>query len=779
MKIFFTFFTSLCLMTSVFSQNASIKGKVTTSEGTPIPYANVMLRNTSTGAVTDSDGRYEIKNLKPNSYTLTVTSVGFHKQTYGFSLKAGELKLIPVIKLKEATESLDEVVVNGNGKNRFLIKKPSSSLRLSTETVKLPQNIQIISDEVLKSQNIVNMMESVTRNVSGAMMIEHWGHFARINMRGFNLPAFRNGMNVQMPWGPLSQDMSMVDRIEFVKGPAGFMLSAGEPGGFYNVVTKKPTEERINELTLSVGSFNAYRAAFDSGGKLTSNGKLKYRLNAMYQESEAHIEYDESNRYSIVPSITYDISDKTSFNTEFTYQNADLIVGSAYVFAPTDPGFEAVGRNFSAIDEGAPVSNIEEYSLLSNITHKFNDKWSATAQHMYMNYNAEGASFWPASVADNGDMIRGVSIWDALSTNQLAQVYVNGEFNTGSIKHKVMAGYDFRDLKYYADWNQGAAIDQTPFNIFNPVYGNAVWPEFDRSIPIKERGAGNLQGTSYNAYYAQDELWMLNDRLRLTLAARYTNANIFAYGDSSDESKFTPRFGISYDILPDLTVYGLYDQSFTPNYGLSKTDRKFDPVEAVDIEGGIKKTFFDGRLNAGFTAYQITKDNILVTDPEDVNYSIQVGQVQSKGFEFDVQGKITPELNVVLNYANTNVEVTEGNEYYKVGTRVAGHAKHMTNGWFNYNFNSNSALKGFGVSLGYQYQIDRSSWAWNADNEALLPDYFRLDGGLSWNNEKFGVNLTVNNILDDYLYSGSAYSAYVYWQSEPGINGRLTLSYRF
>ncbi len=69
-------------------------------------------------------------------------------------------------------------------------------------------------------------------------MIEHWGNFARINMRGFRIPPFRNGMNVLSTWGPMAEDLALVDRIEVVKGPSAFMLSSGEPGGLYNVVTK-------------------------------------------------------------------------------------------------------------------------------------------------------------------------------------------------------------------------------------------------------------------------------------------------------------------------------------------------------------------------------------------------------------------------------------------------------------------------------------------------------------------------------------------------------------
>ena len=202
-------------------------------------------------------------------------------------------------------------------------------------------------------------------------------------------------------------------------------------------------------------------------------------------------------------------------------------------------------------------------------------------------------------------------------------------------------------------------------------------------------------------------------------------------------------------------------------------------MEAIDIEGGIKKSFFDGRLKTTLGAYLITKENILVADPENSNFSIQLGEVQSKGIEFDLQGEITPELSLILNYANTNVEITEDTDSAKIGTKIAGHAKHMTNAWLNYNFNERSALKGFGASLGYQYQIERSSWSWNADDESALPDYFRLDGALSWSKDKIRVQLNVNNILDEYLFSGSNFSNYLYWQSEPGINGRVTVTYSF
>ena len=768
------------LMTSLsfYGQSGSINGKVVSSKDQPIATVTILLENESKGTTTNNKGLYTLNNLEAGKHIIKFSSIGFTSQKVTVKVVENKETTLPKITLQEAQEQLNEVVVQGK-KNHYVARAPSSSLRLKTALIKTPQNIQVITSDLLKDQQATDMMQSITRNVSGAQMIEHWGTFARINMRGFKLPAFRNGMNREMPWGPLSEDMSMVERIEFVKGPAGFMMAAGEPGGFYNIVTKQPIAEKTAEVTFMVGSFNTYRGTVDLGSS-TKDGKFMYRLNAMAKSGESHRDFEESSRVSIVPAVKYQFSSKTSLSTEFTFQHADTPIGRAYVFAPSTAGYGVLSRDFSTYGPDFPNTDIEEISLFTNFTHNFNKNWGLVAQHAYTRYDQVGYSAWPRQVAENGDMIRGVNVWDALNLANLAQVFVNGQFTTGPISHKILAGFDYNDKKYWTDWNQSAAIDiNTPFNIYNPDYSTSVMPTIDRSVNIKERGKGNYQGAITRGYYLQDEIGFLEDKIRLTLAARYTDALVFAYGNDTKDNKLTPRVGLSVDVLPNLTVYGLYDQSFIPKFGASVTGENFEPEEAVDIEGGIKKNWFNGRLSTTLGVYQITKQNILVADPDNINFSIQLGEVQSKGIEFDMQGQLTPELNVVLNYANTNVEITEDTDPEKIGNRIAGHSKHITNAWLNYSFKERSALKGFSASIGYQYQVDRSSWTWTADNQTDLPDYFRLDGGLSWKNEKLNIRLNVNNLLDKYLYSGANYGSYLYWQSEPGINGSINIAYKF
>ncbi len=778
-----SFSTLILLLTALnlFAQNGEITGNIVNKANQPLSDVNILFKDSSKGTMTDSKGNFKIKNLDAGKYNLVISMIGYKTQKLEVSVKNNQVSNLNTITLEQSLGELNEVVINGQ-KNKYVEKKVSSSLHIKTPIKELAQNVQVISSDLLDDQQVINMLDGITRNVSGVTLVEHWGHFARVNMRGFRIPAFRNGVNVQDTWGPLVEDAFMIDQIEFVKGPAGFMMASGEPGGFYNVVTKKPVAQPIGKVSLMEGSFGTYRGTLDLGGKLTKNEKLLFRFNALYQNVGTHRDYDDSKRYGIAPSLLFKVTDKTKFLVEFNAQNAESSIGSAYVFAPSDSGFGSLDRDFTFIDSSYPSSDIREVSLLNEITHDFNENWSFKAKYVYMDYNQEGYTIWPYVFEDNGDARRFVSNWDAISQGQYFQTYLSGEFNTGSIKHNVLGGFDFTDKNYWADWFQGDYIDSAtqPFNVYNPVYGNVTLPTVNRSVALKNRTGVYTYGNIVRSGYVQDELQFFDNKLRVTLAARYTELVI--QGNEDKDTKITPRFGLSYDITPTLTVYGLYDESFLTATGIARPGNTFDPISANDIEGGLKKTFFDGKLKSSLSAYLITKKNIAVIDPNNAageNFSVQLGEVQSKGIEFDLQGQITPELNAVLNYANTNIEITKDTDPNNIGNRIAGHAKHITNGWLNYNFNERSTFKGFGISLGYQYQIDRSSWGLGADNKSELPDYFRLDGGLSWKNKKVNIKLNINNILDAYLYSGQNYGTYLYWQSEPGVNGRLSVTYNF
>src|SRR6187402_1282503 len=73
-------FLVVCLLvsTAVFAQNGIIRGKIYNKiNNEPIPFANVLIQGTTTGAVADNEGNYQINNLKAGQYNLEVSFVGY------------------------------------------------------------------------------------------------------------------------------------------------------------------------------------------------------------------------------------------------------------------------------------------------------------------------------------------------------------------------------------------------------------------------------------------------------------------------------------------------------------------------------------------------------------------------------------------------------------------------------------------------------------------------------------------------------------------------------
>lgn len=791
------FFSTLSLWAQ---ERGKVNGKITLSGNTTAENISVALKGTTYSAVSNAQGQYEIKNVKPGSYTIRVSAIGVKAIEDNVTIAANET-VTKNFTLSESQEELNEIVIEEK-KNKYKTNKPSTSLRLATPILEIPQNIQIVSGQTLKDQQIISMSDGVIRNVSGAVRLEHWGDmYTNISMRGSQIQAFRNGFNVVSSfWGPLTEDMSFVDHIEFVKGPAGFMLANGDPSGLYNVVTKKPTGETKGEASVMGGSYDFYRASLDLDGKLSKNGKLLYRLNIAAQNKGSHRAYEHNDRYAIAPVISYQVDDKTKITAEYNYQRANMTeVGSFYVFGPAENGYASAPRNLTLTQPGIPDTKMNDHSAYVMLEHKINDNWKITAQTSYFKYIQEGYSSWPSAVGPTtegttllkkGDVIRNVGIWDANSTMYLGQMFLNGKFMTGKVSHKILTGVDLGNKEYMADWGQSHDLDtyENPFNIYNPNYGMPAngYPVFDRDTPLKER-AGGIITSKYAAGYFQDELGFFENKLRLTLAARYTYVEQANYGDPTTiDNHVTPRVGVSYSIDENTAVYGLYDQAFIQQSGILLNGGEVKPITGNNTEFGIKRDWFNGSWSTTLSAYRIVKQNELTAAPGgQIGKSILYGEKRAQGIEFDVRGKIIDGLNVIANYAFTESIISElipgAPDYMNVGDVVPGYSKHTANAWVNYTL-QHGVLKGLGASAGFTYLADRATDNWGTGDEKL-PNYFKLDGGLSY--ETGNIRFTANafNILDKYLFTGSAYSfgdvKSYYWQSEAPRTFRVGVTYKF
>jgi len=799
MKIKFSLLMLLFPVLMYAQESFSLKGVILGENNRAISHGSIKLEKSNYGAKTDAEGSFKVNNIKAGVYNVVISAVGYSKYVQKIELNQ-HLDLAQIV-LKSSDNLLDGATVYGKYYQNYKMDSVSGSLRLQSSLLETPQNIQVITADLLADQQVFDILDGVTRNISGATRQGHWdSQYANIRMRGSKIPAFRNGMNIEASWGPTAEDAAMIERIEFVKGPAGFMLAAGEPGGFYNVVTKKPTGHEKGTATFNMGSFSTYRAAIDLDGKLNKDGRLLYRLNVAGQQKDFFTKYNYNKRFMIAPVVTYKIDTATALTFEYTYQGSQYLTNGNYTFSPKQYADPMIGNDFFYGDPSFEPSNLSDHSAYVYLDHKFNANWKFHAQVAYFNFNMRANSTWLNYMKANGDMPRNWTIADEAGENTFGQFSFTGEERTGAVRHRLLIGGDLGVKKFWGDFRTLLdSIPFTPLNVYNPVYGipGGVLPAIDRSKNVKLRAGGSsyVSSVNYMSFYVQDELGFLNDQLRLSLGLRYTMAETVGKSviASIKDNVFSPRAGLSYSIDKATSVYTLFDQSFVPVAGTDWEGTAFKPVRGNDIEAGIKREWFGGRWVSTASAYIIRRKNALVQDPDHMMpngsfYQKQEGETKSQGIEVDITGEIIKGLNINANYALTDSKISKSTVEASIGNITPNTAKHTGNIWAQYRIQT-GLLQGFGISGSVQMMLDR---AVGTTKEANFKNYIRTDGGLSYQTGKYNISLLVNNLLDNraLLTAGSFATANAAAKAKGGVdyysyiveakrNVRFGITYKF
>lgn len=445
------------------AQNGSeIVGRVRSDHGTSLAGVVISIAKSTQKTVTDEDGRYTLENVPSGNLEVTATYRKTKSQKSVLIEAGSKITLDFVLEVNH--DEIESVIVSANRRN-----VPSSTLRLSENLLVTPQNIVVIDKNLLNDQMIFSTAEGFTRNVSGARTIYHQEEAsAGIAVRGYSASNLRNGMDVSGSFGPLREDMAFVDRIEFVKGPAGFMMGNTQPGGFYNIVTKKPKgEDAVNSARLSLGSFGLYRAEVDVDGKLSQDGKLLGRLSLMGTKKGSHVMHASNEQFVINPSIKYVHSEKTDFTAEYILsQNA--FTGGFSKYAYGIDGFKELPREFSFSDPIIDPTVVREHNVFGTVNHYFSDNWMMTGQFGYINSQMQGESLYATfnTLDSLGNTKRNLAIGDAMNTSTVGQVFMKGKFNLGEVQNNVLFGLDMGTKSYVADWTN---LDTLPVYLISTI----------------------------------------------------------------------------------------------------------------------------------------------------------------------------------------------------------------------------------------------------------------------------------------------------------------------
>lgn len=600
-------------------------------------------------------------------------------------------------------------------------------------------------------------------------------------MRGTELSfysLFRNGIGGYF-WNQ-QEDVAMLEKIEFVKGPAGFMSSNGEPSGVINNVTKQPVKERIATVDVGFGSFNLIRLAADFGGVLSKNGKILYRFNAGIQNQERAFKFGKAMRYFICSAIKYDLNTRTSVTLEYNYMWGRTLGTNDGVPSVKGKLFTLAG-SFAVADANTDQLTVADNYYRVAVKHNFNNNWHLNMQFGYV--HGKWGGYQMATNADvpvSGDTLyRDVYFDKWRNFSKVAQGFIEGKFYTGKkIEHKVLFGPD------YANWGvtdpNGGLYGGKKFGLYIPRPDYYISPDSLKNFPLTDTLKVVVKSL---AFYAQDNI-KIAGKLIITIGGRFTHLSLYwrspdvpDYQQKTLYNVFTPRAGLTWLFSDDISVYALYDQSFHAQVAKNFDHKPFKPLTGYNLETGMKSFFFNKKLGLNFSVFHIVKNNIITSDPLDVGDFIQTGQVISNGIDFDLTGNITTALAVNANYEYADAKITKDADANLVGLKNFGTPDHYANLWMKYKL-GHGKLKGISFAMGYQYMGKRSGASTdNPDKTKFLPTYNLLDAALSYSNEKFNISLNVYNITNtNYAtigYFSTNANEWIYTPGEP-FNFRLS-----
>jgi iron complex outermembrane receptor protein len=261
-----------------------------------------------------------------------------------------------------------------------------------------------------------------------------------------------------------------------------------------------------------------------------------------------------------------------------------------------------------------------------------------------------------------------------------------------SIKHELVTGIE---LNRQESTGSFAEVERSPIDLFDPNYSNIIYQSPEEIF--EDETINQSLGI-----YLQDKI-EFSESLILLAGGRFDIVNtkfkdlVFDTVDFDQQEEFSPRVGLVYKPIPEVSLYASYSRSFVPNFfGRSEEGELFEPQRGTQYEIGAKADLNE-KISLSIAYFDLTITNVLTEDDDNPAFSVQTGEQNSKGVELFASGEILPGWDVIGGYTYNDATVTEDN-VIPVGNRLNNVPEHAISFLTNYEIQQGN-LKGLGYSL--------------------------------------------------------------------------------
>ncbi|HVI52317.1 MAG TPA: TonB-dependent siderophore receptor [Candidatus Sulfotelmatobacter sp.] len=682
---------------------------------------------------------------------------------------------VPKISVTDgAIQGQQPLVSQTEGTKSYTSNASSVADKTATSTKDIANTVSVETRQYLDDRGITDIFQAM-REMPGVTALPNNGVQSQYNARGYSIGGMYNGIPSYNSFTTFQQlDLAIYDRLEFLHGPAGLLDGAGQPGGVVNLVTKKAQKTAAASTSLSYGSWNNRRAEGDITAPLNEDGSLRARLVAVAQDRNFY--YDNASQvkrlgygeveYDIDPSTTATLSLAVQTNRQSPFYGQPLSATGQRLNLP---------RSFNTMTAWSMDEDMIHEENAS-VEHRFANGWTGKIQGVWRQEQETNLNSEPKAGVNTSTMT--TSYWGPEAYSEryyhyATDAYMSGPFDLLGRTHKLLLGLNTDS--YNETYKEGSLADVSNVSIF--------------SLPSTLTNPGNIaydngKKTDIFQYgpYGQVRLSVL-DPLTLVGGGRvtYFDTRTRKVSPSTETSwtqgakaggQVTPYGGAIYDLTKEIALYGSWAEIFMPQSQQSYSSGPLQPRQGQQYEFGTKGSWFDNKLNVSLAYYDIDDINRSYADPDHNGYYLAMGEMETRGVDFEIGGRLAPGWDVSASYSYMISQLLVD----KTGTGTTPtnwYPRHMIKAWAKYSFETGE-LKGLSLGLG----LDAQSRIWgNSSNSYIAQSsYGVLNGLIGYEiNDHLSLALNANNITDTKYFITTGRSLGVYNTYGDPQNFMLTL----
>ena len=646
---------------------------------------------------------------------------------------------------------LDEVQVRSDRQPDSGYNPPTatSATKIEAPLRDIPQTVNVVPQSLLRDQ-VAQSMQDALKAVPGVGFSHGDGQRDQVTIRGFSAIAdqFVDGLRDDALY---FRDLSNIEQIEVLKGPASVLYGRGSSGGLINRITKKPGVN-LSEVGLTLGRWNQRRGEFDLA-RAPQDSVVSYRLTGAIERADSYRDQQFLDRKALAASVLIKSSSDTSVLLQADYLKDSRLTDfgiPAYQGRPVNvsPGTYYGAANARDVD----VSRAEVASLGATLNHRISDSLSLRNALRFYDYSLDRNNTLVGSVNEKAltaSLTRGNVQRD--ENGFFNQTELTQKLELAGMKHQLLYGFEFgrqsKDLLSYSRANVATV------SLFNPVLP---------TLPLRIDGkpaADNHSVFKVASAYLQD-LVTISPQWKALAGVRYdrfqqeTHERQPGKPDlSRTDTAWSPRVGLVYQPSSAWSYYASWSKSFQPSgetFALAANNAQLAPEKTTSQEVGVKWDLPDGKASVTASLFKLERTNIKSVDPTS-NTVVPLGVQRTNGLELTFAGEIAPSWQVWAGYAFLDGEMTTS-PAVDAGQPVQGKRPTLTprqsaNLWV-----TKALGHGFGLGGGLNYVGARFA---NPGNTVTLPGYTTVDAMAYYRMGPWDVQLKLNNLLNRrYIVAG-------------------------